>query len=139
MSSSTGYQYGISGPFWYAAGATIQILLFAIVAIHLKRKAPHAHTFLEFIGQRFDRKNHKLMLVFALMTNIIVTSMVILGGAIALNQLTGMNIFIAAFLIPVTFTIYTMIGGLKASFIADYFNTVMIFLVLLIFAVAVHL
>lgn len=138
MSSSTGYQYGISGPFWYAAGATIQILLFAIVAIHLKRKAPHAHTFLEFIGQRFDRKNHKLMLVFALMTNIIVTSMVILGGAIALNQLTGMNIYIAAFLIPLTFTIYTMIGGLKASFIADYFNTVMIFLVLIIFAVAVH-
>ncbi|MDQ7861141.1 hypothetical protein RCO48_09125 [Peribacillus frigoritolerans] len=39
MSSSTGYQYGISGPFWYAAGATIQILLFAIVAIHLKRKS----------------------------------------------------------------------------------------------------
>lgn len=138
MSSSTGYQYGISGPFWYAAGATIQILLFAIVAIHLKRKAPHAHTFLEFIGQRFDRKNHKLMLVFALMTNVIVTAMVILGGAIALNQLTGMNVFIAAFLIPITFTVYTMIGGLKASFIADYFNTVMIFLVLLIFSIAVH-
>lgn len=105
MSSSTGYQYGISGPFWYAAGATIQILLFGIVAIHLKRKAPHAHTFLEFIGQRFDRENHKLMLVFALMTNIIVTAMVILGGAIALNQLTGMNVYIAAFLIPLTFTI----------------------------------
>lgn len=31
-----------------------------------------------------------------------------------------------------------MIGGLKASFIADYFNTVMIFVVLLIFAGAVH-
>ncbi|MBM7703502.1 sodium:solute symporter family protein [Metabacillus iocasae] len=138
MSSSTGYQYGISGPYWYAAGACIQVLLFAIVAIHLKRKAPNAHTFLEFIGQRFDKKNHRLMLAFALMTNIIVTSMVILGGAIALNSLTGMNIFVAAFLIPLTFTIYTMIGGLKASFIADYFNTVMIFVILTIFAVAVY-
>ncbi|HZG73144.1 MAG TPA: hypothetical protein VEY51_16535, partial [Chondromyces sp.] len=109
MSSSTGYQYGISGPYWYAAGACIQVLLFAIVAIHLKRKAPKAHTFLEFIGQRFDQKNHRLMLVFALMTNIIVTAMVILGGAIALNSLTGMNVYMAAFLIPLTFTIYTMI------------------------------
>ncbi|MGB8269625.1 MAG: sodium:proline symporter, partial [Priestia megaterium] len=52
MSSSTGYQYGISGPYWYAAGASIQILLFAIVAINLKKKAPNAHTFLEFIAQR---------------------------------------------------------------------------------------
>ncbi|MCK0471794.1 sodium:solute symporter family protein [Halalkalibacter sp. APA_J-10(15)] len=139
MSSSTGFQYGISGPYWYAAGACIQVLLFAIVAIHLKRKAPKAHTFLEFIGKRFDKKNHKLMMVFALMTNIIVTSMVILGGAIALNSLTGMNIYIAALLIPITFTIYTMIGGLKASFIADYLNTVMIFVILTIFATVVYL
>ncbi|WP_163538586.1 sodium:solute symporter family protein [Gracilibacillus sp. YIM 98692] len=138
MSSSTGFKYGISGPYWYAAGACIQVLLFAIVAIHLKRKAPKAHTFLEFIGKRFDEKNHKLMMMFALMTNIIVTAMVILGGAIALNSLTGMNIYIAAFLIPLTFTIYTMIGGLKASFIADYLNTVMIFVILTIFASVVY-
>lgn len=138
MSSATGYQYGISGPYWYAAGATIQILLFAIVAIHLKKKAPNAHTFLEFIFQRFDKRNHKLMMFFALMTNIIVTAMVILGGAIALNSLTGMNIFIAAFLIPITFTIYTMIGGLKASFVADYLNTIMIFVILVIFSAAVY-
>jgi SSS family transporter len=138
MSSSTGYQYGISGPYWYAAGATIQILLFAIVAIHLKKKAPQAHTFLEFIAQRFDRKNHRLMLGFALMTNIIVTSMIILGGAITLNQLTGMNLYLAAFLIPLSFTIYTMIGGLKASFIADYLHTVILFLVLAVFGVAIY-
>ncbi|WP_165997418.1 sodium:solute symporter family protein [Bacillus sp. Cs-700] len=138
MSSSTGYQYGISGPYWYAAGACIQVLLFAIVAIQLKRRAPNAHTFLEFIGQRFDKKNHRLIMVFALMTNILVTAMVILGGAIALNSLTGMNLFVAAFLIPLTFTIYTMIGGLKASFVADYFNTIMIFLILTIFAVAIY-
>ncbi|SES12236.1 transporter, SSS family [Gracilibacillus ureilyticus] len=139
MSSSTGYQYGISGPYWYAAGACIQVLLFAIVAIHLKRKAPLAHTFLEFVGKRFDNKNHKLMMGFALMTNIIVTAMVILGGAIALNSLTGMNVYVAAFLIPLTFTVYTMIGGLKASFIADYLNTVMIFVILTIFATVVYL
>lgn len=138
MSSSTGFQYGISGPYWYAAGACIQVLLFAIVAIHLKRKAPNAHTFLEFIGKRFDGKNHTLMMFFALMTNIIVTAMVILGGAIALNSLTGMNLYAAAFLIPLTFTIYTMIGGLKASFIADYLNTVMIFVILVIFATVVY-
>jgi SSS family transporter len=138
MSSSTGYQYGISGPYWYAAGATIQILLFAIVAIHLKRKAPNAHTFLEFIAQRFDKKNHRLMLVFALMTNIIVTAMVILGGAVSLHSLTGMNVYIAALLIPITFTIFTVIGGLKASFIADYLNTVIIFAILAIFAAAVY-
>ncbi|MYL37535.1 sodium:solute symporter family protein [Halobacillus litoralis] len=138
MSSATGFQYGISGPYWYAAGACIQVLLFAIVAINLKKRAPKAHTFLEFIAQRFDKKNHRLIMGFALMTNILVTAMVVLGGAIALNSLTGMNVYAAAFLIPLTFTIYTMIGGLKASFIADYFNTVMIFGILAVFAAAIY-
>ena len=44
------YKYGVSGPFWYAAGATIQIILFGILAIEVKRKAPTAHTVLEIIS-----------------------------------------------------------------------------------------
>ena len=53
QSSTVAYQYGISGPFWYAAGASIQVLLFGILAIELKRKAPNAHTFLEIIRARY--------------------------------------------------------------------------------------
>lgn len=32
QSSSVGYQFGVSGPFWYAAGATVQILTFSVLA-----------------------------------------------------------------------------------------------------------
>lgn len=31
QSSAVAYKYGISGPWWYGAGATIQVLLFAQV------------------------------------------------------------------------------------------------------------
>lgn len=44
QSSAVAYQYGVSGPFWYASGATVQVILFATLAIELKRKAPNAHT-----------------------------------------------------------------------------------------------
>ncbi|RYP80169.1 hypothetical protein DL770_006364 [Monosporascus sp. CRB-9-2] len=47
QSSGVAYRYGVSGPFWYASGATVQIILFATLAIELKRRAPNAHTFLE--------------------------------------------------------------------------------------------
>jgi Na+/proline symporter len=43
QSSSVAYRYGVSGPFWYASGATVQIILFASIAIELKRRAPNAH------------------------------------------------------------------------------------------------
>ena len=39
----------------YAAGATIQILLFGILAIEVKRKAPTAHTVLEIISEHLPR------------------------------------------------------------------------------------
>ena len=35
----------------YAAGATVQILLFGILAIEVKRKAPTAHTVLEIVSE----------------------------------------------------------------------------------------
>jgi len=137
QSSTVAYLYGISGPFWYAAGATIQVLLFGILAIELKRKAPNAHTFLEIIRARFGNGTHKIFLGFALTCNMIVTGMLLLGGAAVVNGLTGMDISLAAFLIPVGVMIYTLVGGLKATFVADYMHTVIIFIVILSFVAMV--
>ena len=138
QSSTVAYQYGISGPFWYAAGASIQVLLFGILAIELKRKAPNAHTFLEIIRARYGEGAHRVFLVFALMTNMIVTAMLLLGGAAVVNGLTGMDISIAAFLIPIGVMIYTLVGGLKATFVADYMHTIIIFIVILVFVATVY-
>ncbi len=138
QSSTVAYQYGVSGPFWYAAGASIQVLLFGILAIELKRKAPNAHTFLEIIRARYGDGAHRVFLVFALMTNMIVTAMLLLGGAAVVNGLTGMDISVAAFLIPIGVMIYTLVGGLKATFVADYMHTIIIFIVILIFVSTVY-
>lgn len=86
QSSSVAYQYGISGLF-YAAGASIQIVLFAILAIEMKRKAPSSPTFPEIIYHRFKKKAHLIFLLFGLMTNTIVTAMLILGGAAVVSSL----------------------------------------------------
>ena len=138
QSSTVAYQYGVSGPFWYAAGASIQVLLFGILAIELKRKAPNAHTFLEIIRARYGDGAHRVFLVFALMTNMIVTAMLLLGGAAVVNGLTGMDISVAAFLIPIGVMIYTLVGGLKATFVADYMHTIIIFIVILVFVGTVY-
>ena len=73
------FQYGISGPFWYASGATIQLLLFAMIAVQLKIRAPGAKTFLQVIKARFGTRTHVVFCVFALLTNIVVTAMLMLG------------------------------------------------------------
>jgi SSS family transporter len=138
QSSNVAYSYGISGPFWYASGATIQVLLFGILAVEVKRKAPTAHTFLEIIRARWGDGAHKVFLVFAFLTNIIVTSMLLLGGAAVVNALTGMNIYLASFLIPLGVILYTAAGGLKATFMASYIHTTIIMIALVIFVLQVY-
>ncbi|RNJ77473.1 MAG: urea active transporter [Nitrosopumilus sp. H8] len=138
QSSTVTYEFGIGGSFWYAAGASIQVILFSILAIELKRKAPMTHTFPEMLYARFGRHPHKVFLFFGLMTNTIVTAMLVLGGAAVVNSLTGVDITIAAFLIPLGIVVYTVFGGLKATFFAEYLNTGFIFVVVLIFVSVIY-
>ena len=138
QSSTVTYEFGLGGSFWYAAGASIQVILFAIIAIELKRKAPMTHTFPEMIYVRFGKHSHKVFLFFALMTNTIVTAMLVLGGAAVINSLTGVNITLAAFLIPVGIILYTIFGGLKATFFAEYLNASFIFVVVLLFVTVIY-
>ena len=138
QSSNVAFQYGVSGPFWYASGATIQVLLFGILAIQVKRYAPTAHTVCEIIDARWGPTAHKVFIYFCFLTNIIVTSMLILGGAATVNALTGMDKTTAGFLIPIGVIAYTMAGGLKATFMASYIHTAIIFVILLTFILLVY-
>jgi Na+/proline symporter len=128
----------VSGPFWYAAGATIQVLLFGILAIEVKRKARTAHTVCEMVLARWGTAAHITFIIFCFLCNIIVTSMLLLGGAAVVNALTGMDIALASFLIPWGVMLYSAHGGLKAKFIADYIHIVIIFIVLMIMMYAVY-
>lgn len=138
QSSTVTYAFGLGGSFWYAAGASIQVILFSILAIELKRKAPMTHTFPEMIYVRFGKHSHKVFLFFALMTNTIVTAMLVLGGAAVINSLTGVDITLAAFLIPIGIILYTIFGGLKATLFAEYLNASFIFAVVLIFVTVIY-
>ncbi|KAI0483284.1 Sodium:solute symporter family-domain-containing protein [Xylariaceae sp. FL0804] len=134
QSTSVAYQYGVSGPLWYAAGATVQIILFATLAIELKRRAPNVHTYLEVIRARYGRATHCVFICFGLCTNILVTAMLLTGGSAVVTALTGMPTAAACFLLPLGVVLYTMFGGIKATFLTDYVHTVIIIVIILIFA-----
>jgi SSS family transporter len=134
QSSAVAYKYGVSGPFWYASGATVQIILFATLAIELKRRAPNAHTFLEVIRARYGAVTHCVYIIFGLMTNILVTAMLLTGGSAVVTSLTGVPTVAACYLLPVGVVLYTMFGGIKATFLTDYAHTVVILVILLTFA-----
>jgi Na+/proline symporter len=52
------------------------------LAIELKRRAPAAHTFLEVIRARYGKVAHIVYFVFGIMTNILVTAMLLTGNPV---------------------------------------------------------
>lgn len=133
QSTSQAYKNGVSGPLWYATGATTQVLLFATLAIELKRRAPGAHTYLEVVKMRFGPAGHMVFMCFGLATNTLVTLMLLTGGSAAINELTGMHVVAACFLLPVGVILFTLFGGIKATFITDYLNNIILLAMILLF------
>lgn len=109
-----------------------------MLAINLKKVAPSAHTVAEIVNARWGRAAHKTFLFFCFAANMIVTAMLLLGGAATVQALTGMDYRLAAFLIPWGVILYTASGGLQATFLASYIHTVIIFAVLITMVFVVY-
>lgn len=110
-----------------------------MLAISLKDIAPSAHTMCEIVRARWGKAAHITFLFFAFCANIIVTSMLLLGGAATVEALTGIQYELAAFLIPWGVILYTASGGLKATFMASYLHTMIIFAVLITMITVVYI
>ncbi|GKY98294.1 hypothetical protein MPSEU_000787000 [Mayamaea pseudoterrestris] len=139
QSSNVAWEYGVSGPFWYASGATIQVLLFGVLAVNIKKVAPSSHTVCEIVNARWGKAAHITFLCFCFAANIIVTSMLLLGGAATIEALTGIDYRLAAFLIPWGVILYTASGGLQAAMLSAYVHTVVIYAVLVIMVFLVYI
>ncbi|GME84232.1 unnamed protein product [Ambrosiozyma monospora] len=60
--------------------------------------------------------------------------MLLTGGSATINSLTGMNTVACIFLLPIGVMVYTLFGGIKATFLTDYVHTIAIVVIILTFA-----
>ncbi|KAG2123413.1 Na+/solute symporter [Suillus clintonianus] len=133
QSSSAAYTFGVSGPWWYGAGGTIQVAMFGMVASKVKQNANGAHTFLEIVKTRFGTSAHILFTFYGFLCILLVCGSLLLGGSATVNALTGMNIIAACFLLPIGIAVYVIFGGLRATFICDWSHTIILFIIIYIF------
>ncbi|RCK56376.1 Urea active transporter [Candida viswanathii] len=127
------FKNGIAGSIFYGAGATAQITLFACLAIKARERAPAAHTYLEIVKGRYGTITHCVYIFWGFCTNILVTVMLLAGGSATVNDLTGMHPVAACLLLPLGVVIYTLFGGIKATFLTDYAHTAVLIIIIMIF------
>ncbi|KAI6750496.1 hypothetical protein HG530_014777 [Fusarium avenaceum] len=117
------YSYGISGAFWYGAGCSTVIVFFGYLGTVCKGRVPEAHTILEVIRIRYGTVAHLSFTFLAIVNNLLNTINMILGASAAITFLTGMHIMASTFLLPLGVVLYTLVGGIKATFLTDYIHT----------------
>ncbi|ODQ49418.1 hypothetical protein PICMEDRAFT_14881 [Pichia membranifaciens NRRL Y-2026] len=137
-SGAWSYTHGISGGFLYGVGGTVQITLFLFLAIQIKLKAPTAHTVSECFAIRFGTAGHWVYLCYCICTNVLISSLLLLGGSQGFAAATGMHVVAASFLLPLGVMAYTALGGLKATFISDWIHTVIIYIILIVTSYTVY-
>lgn len=138
QSSAKAYSVGLCGPYAYAAGATVQVLLFSMNAAKIKVNAPRAQTFLEVIRARWGNVAHIIFTCYALITSLLVSSMLVTGGAAVVTDLTGANQYAISMIISLPVAVYTLVGGLRSSLLADYIHTCALFAIILTFQFTVY-
>lgn len=132
VSGTWAYEFGIMGSWMYGVSGTVQITLFVFLALNIKKYAPSAHTVCETFFIRFGKAGHIMYLCYCAATNVIISSLLLLGGSQGFAATTGMPVVAASFLLPLNVIVYTALGGLKATFISDWVHTVIIYLILLV-------
>ena len=130
-SSTVTYSYGVGGAFWFGAGCIVQICLFALLAIQSKLKTPHAHTILEVVKARYGSIAHIVYMTLCLINNLIAVINMLLGASASISALTGMHVVASIFLLPLGVCLYTISGGLRATFVTDWAHTVALFIIVL--------
>lgn len=133
LSCTVTYELGVSGAWWYGAGACVQIIIFAVSAIELKRKAPNAHTFQEVVRVRFGKSSHLTMCLYSFLQQLFYTANLLVNGSSVFSQIAGINREACCVLMPLFVLLYTLMGGIKATFLTDWVHVVIIFVVTLIF------
>merc|ERR1719266_2530033 len=104
----------------------------------LKTRAPGAKTFLQVIKARSGKRTHLVFCTFAFFTNLIVMMSLTVAGTAVLNALVkDLSPELAAMLLATVIGGYTLIGGLGATFYVSYFNTALIFVLILMLVIEV--
>ena len=116
--AESGYQYGLSGPIWYAFGVGLPMLFFVWpvnIVRRIKESMPDGVTMIEYFGRRYDEKSRLVALITVLLSSVLYIVSVILGVGIVLSSLLNISQNTAIVVGGVVLIIYTALGGFEAT------------------------
>ncbi|RSK49223.1 sodium:solute symporter family protein [Bacillus canaveralius] len=132
MASAEGvYTWGVAGIWMYALPTGLSYTVFAFIGPRVRGLLPTGMTIGGWIKRRFDSKAHIIFTLVALYIMLVFALFQVVGGAIMLNSVFGMNYQISAILVASVFTLNVLIGGLWSSVVSDYIQYIAVGLIVI--------
>lgn len=124
-------QMGVWGMLAYATGS-IGLLLFAPMAMRIRRLMPHGYTAGDFVRIRYGRPAWAVFLVISVLYAM--SWMISMGAAagLLLEALAGIPFIYGMTIILLVCVIYTLVGGLYAVIGTDYIQSLLILIGLVV-------
>ncbi|HCL3968874.1 TPA: hypothetical protein N2B65_006608 [Pseudomonas aeruginosa] len=119
------YTLGIMGVIGYGL-VGLSLVLFAPLAMRIKRLMPNGYTSGEFISLRYGKwawRVYIVLSIYYLITFLVTQAM---AGGILVQALTGLDYRIGLLTVLIACTLYTTMGGLKAVLGTDFVIAVLI-------------
>ncbi|MES2373775.1 MAG: sodium/sugar symporter [Bacteroidota bacterium] len=124
--SGSGFKMGLAiSTYEWMAAATLMIVAIFFIPVYLKNKI---YTMPQFLSQRYNGTVAMIMAVFWLLLYVIVnlTSILYLG-ALAINSISGINIYLCMYVLGI-FAIIITLGGMK---VIGYTDVIQVFFLIL--------
>lgn len=124
--SGSGFKMGLAiSTYEWMAAATLIIVAIFFIPVYLKNKI---YTMPQFLNQRYNGTVAMIMAIFWLLLYIVVNLMSILYlGALAIEGITGFNIYLCIFVLAI-FAIFITLGGMK---VIGYTDVIQVFFLVL--------
>jgi Na+/proline symporter len=129
-----GYRNGLWGMFSYAL-AGLGLILFAPLAIRIKRLMPHGRTSGDFIRLRYGRAAWWVFMAITAVYTLGFLMTQAMGAGILLEALSGFDYRLGMVVVIGVSTVYTLYGGMRAVVGTDFIQSLLIMGLLVVVAV----
>lgn len=129
VSAQMAYEKGLPGVFWFTFPNFLALLVFAPLALQVRKRLPMGYTLPQYMRHRHGAGVHALYLIQFAGLQICSYAVQILGGAALIHTMTGLSFHVVGLILAAITLIYSVIGGLRSTVFTDFLQMTLILIV----------
>ncbi len=132
VATQKAYTQGIAGLFWFTVPNILCLLIFTYFAIKIRELCPNGFTLSSYMRETYSSRVQNMYLIELIGLAVCQFAVQLLAGGAVISFLTGLDFFVVTFILTAIALSYSLISGVRASILTDYWQMWLILIVVLV-------